>query len=87
MERRRTGSFGRNFLRFSCLVLSRLFPFPSLPAIHQPRSSIFDLLDMLVLVSEGRIIYAGMWGGRKGGRKGGRAGGREGGREGRAPLT
>ncbi|EWM22207.1 abc transporter g family member 7 [Nannochloropsis gaditana] len=28
-------------------------------AIHQPRSSIFDLLDMLVLVSEGRIIYAG----------------------------
>ncbi|KAM3572725.1 hypothetical protein VYU27_005304 [Nannochloropsis oceanica] len=28
-------------------------------AIHQPRSSIFDLLDMLVLVSEGRIVYSG----------------------------
>lgn len=28
-------------------------------AIHQPRSSIFDMLDFLVLVSEGRTIYAG----------------------------
>ncbi len=28
-------------------------------AIHQPRSSIFDMIDVLVLVTEGRIVYAG----------------------------
>lgn len=28
-------------------------------SIHQPRSSIFDALDDLVLLSEGRCLYAG----------------------------
>lgn len=28
-------------------------------SVHQPRSSIFDLLDTLVLISEGRTVYLG----------------------------